>query len=546
MLEQYDIQALVVDDMAAMRSMMRTQLQSIGVATVKEASNASTALERLREGRFNLCVIDYYLGDATDGQQLLDYLRSERLVPSSAVICMVTAESRYGAVAKVAEHSPDAYLIKPFTADKLAETLRPIFERKFGIRRPNQTSPGLKPLYDQFDAGRYKAVVALADALARKEGVKPDSARLKGEALLALGDIADALAHFEKIADSYAWAALGVAKAQTILHDTKQSIEVLERLVGTAPLYVRAKDLLAEAYIRDAQKEKALPLLEEACKRSPTVFRMRLTAQIAERLGESDIAAHWAEQTVSGNKHALVKDPVDYARHIRNLAKTGKVDKAIAALTAYEKEVPALKTESAVMAARAITLSAYIELEMARFDGLSGSIRERRLALLEESRARRDELLERLRTQPGEGQAAVYAAEAMIMAGDKAAGSDLAARMASVGACLPQNMPERQAAIANLLEHYQAQYQDGLKLMEAGRFAEAMRHLMALSEEAPVSMAPNILAKVVAAAVLLSGQKDSIEDELPLAKAAYQRLKRQYPNYDGLGAVEDGLRSLLK
>jgi CheY-like chemotaxis protein len=546
MLQQYDIQALVVDDMAAMRSMMRTQLQSIGVGSVKEASNASGALEKLREGAFNLCVIDYYLGDATDGQQLLDYLRSERLVPSSAVICMVTAESRYGAVAKVAEHSPDAYLIKPFTAEKLAETLRPIFERKFGIRRPNQSSPGLKPLYDQFDAGNYRAVVALADALTKKEGVRPDSARLKGEALLALGDIADALAHFEGIANSYAWAALGVAKAQTILHDTKRSIQVLEKLVEAAPLYVRATDLLAEAYIRDAQKEKALPLLEEACKKSPTVCRMRLTAQIAERLGESEVAANWAEKTISGNKHALVKDAVDYARHVRNLVKTGKVDKAIAALSAYEKDVPSLKTEGAMMAARAITLSAYITEETARFGGLSGSIRERRMALLEESRTRRDGLLDQLRAKPGEGQAAVYAAEAMVVAGDIEAGSDLAARMASAGAFLPQDMPERQAAIAHLLEHYEGQYQNGLKMIEVGRLGEAMRHLMALSEEAPVSMAPLILANVVRAAVSLSAQKDSIEDELPLAKAAYQRLKRQYPNYEGLDAAEKGLGSLLK
>ena len=129
MLKDYNLNGLVVDDMAMMRGMMKSQLISLGVARVAEAANAALAVDKLRTGKFDLLLLDYYLGDATDGQQLLELIRNESLVASSAVIVMVTAEQGYGQVAKVAEHTPDAYLIKPFRPEAIkqvcGEILRP-------------------------------------------------------------------------------------------------------------------------------------------------------------------------------------------------------------------------------------------------------------------------------------------------------------------------------------------------------------------------------------------------------------------------------------
>ncbi len=164
MLGDYNLNALVVDDMATMRSLMKNQLNSIGVNKVAVTPSAAGATELLRKEKYNLLLLDYYLGDATDGQQLLELIRNERLTPSYAVVVMVTGEKNYGLVAQVAEHSPDAYLIKPFTAETMLSHLRPVIERKLGLRLPTRKTPGLKPIYEQLDLDRFDAVVALVDA----------------------------------------------------------------------------------------------------------------------------------------------------------------------------------------------------------------------------------------------------------------------------------------------------------------------------------------------------------------------------------------------
>jgi tetratricopeptide (TPR) repeat protein len=378
-----------------------------------------------------------------------------------------------------------------------------------------------------------------------KEGLKPDTARLKGDALLAAGDTADALAYFERLAGTYAWAALGVAKVQTLLHDTKHAIGVLETLTAKAPLYVHATDLLAEAYIKDGQKEKALPLLEDACSKSPTVQRMRCVSEVAERLGDARVAALWAEKVVKSNRHAVSKDPLDYSRHIRNLVNSGQMDSAIATLATYEKEMPAFKTEHSVMAARAYMMATNIAQEEEKFSTLPDAIRERRLAHLQESKARLDNLLGELKSRPCEGQAAVYVAEALLAAGDER-GCEVAALAAADGAYLPKDMPSRATAIAKLIENYKHQSLDGLRMIKAGQYREALRHFMALSEKAPVEMAPQLLANVILAVVSMHKQRDSTAEELPIAKAAYQRMKRQYPNYERLESVEKAFLPLVE
>lgn len=203
MLDDYNLRALVVDDLASMRSMMKSQLTSIGVSRVSEAPNAAIVINKMRAEKFDLVLLDYYLGDATDGQQLLELIRNESLIASSALAVMVTGETNYGSVAKVAEHTPDAYLLKPFTADKLYDHLLPVIERKLGIRHPAKKTPGLKPIYDQYDAGHYEAVIALVDAYTEREGPHADTARLKGDALIQMGDYVKALKHYKRLQDFF-------------------------------------------------------------------------------------------------------------------------------------------------------------------------------------------------------------------------------------------------------------------------------------------------------------------------------------------------------
>lgn len=537
MLEDYHLNGLVVDDMATMRSLMKSQLASIGVARASEAPNAAHAIDRLRNEKFDLLLVDYYLGEATDGQQLLELIRNEGLVPSSAVIMMVTAEKAYGQVAKVAEHAPDGYLIKPFNAEILFKHLLPVLERKLGMRQINKKTPGIKPIYDQYDAGRYDAVIALVDAYTQKEGVRADTARLKADALMKKADYVQALAHYLSLQETHAWAALGVARVRLHLRQTAAAIAELEQLVANAPQYVHASDVLAEAYVMANQPQRALATLEAACARSPTVNRMRAAALAAEQSGDVGRVVQWSGKVVDANKFALVQDYTDHARLVRGLVNAGQFDKAVSTLARFENESPQIKLSACAQAVKAHTLASQLAAEVRELQGLPASIRDRRLALITERQARLDALMDSLATLEQRPEEASYLSEAYLSAGREEDAAQAAAHALAHGCALPPGVGDAawQGKVASqAAEITKARIKEGLELLRAGKTRDALGLFMRLVEHTPADLTPQLLANVVSTVVILRQKGEGANEFLPFARTALERLKHEYPGYERL------------
>jgi len=542
MLDEYNLRALVVDDMASMRSMMKAQLASIGVVNVSEAPNVAVAIAKLRAEKFDLLLLDYYLGDATDGQQLLELIRAEKLIASSALAVMVTAETAYGSVAQVAEHSPDAYLLKPFTAEKLHDHLLPVLERKLGLRRLNKKTPGLKPIYDQYDAGNYNAVIALVDAFTQREGLRADTARLKGDALIQQGDYVKALTHYKLLEDQFAWAALGVARIQAHLHQTEAAIATLEQLVAESPKYLHAMDVLAESYIKANQPEKALAILETACASSPTVNRMRATAQLAEQFGEDNRVVHWSNKVVDANKFAVTQDFTDHARLVRSLVKSGQMDKATATLVRFEAELPQVKQSASVQASKGYLLAKQIEKEKLELASLPESIKSRRLALLAEKESRLQTLVTSLSGLEQSAKEAVFVSEAYMAAGHSDKAAESAATAMANGQSLLPGMGDSSwldEVKAQAVTKTKARILDGLNLLRANKTKEALMLFMELVEHTPPDLTAQLLANVVTTVVALRHKGQNVTEFMPAARVALERLKEKYPNYERLpGLIE--------
>jgi CheY-like chemotaxis protein len=537
MLDDYNLNALIVDDMATMRSMMKTQLGSIGVTRISIAASAAAAIDLLRTARFDLLLLDYYLGDATDGQQLLELIRNERLVPSCAIIVMVTAEKNYGLVAQVAEHSPDAYLIKPFNAESMLKHLQPVIERKMGLRQYNKKTLGLKPIYDQLDSGHLDAVITLVDAYSRKEGIQADTARLKGDALMRKGDYVPALTHYQSLQDTYAWAALGVARVQLKLHQTESAIETLEKLVAQSPRYVHASDVLAEAYTQFKQPDKALATLEKACSFSSTVNRMRAVAKLAEQVGDDGRVVQWSGKIIDANKFALVQDFTDHARLLRGLVKTGQADKATAAVVRFETEIPQIKQSACVQAAKTYTLATLIANEEAAMTGLSTNMKQRRMAMLADKKARLDELaasLDKLDARPEE---AVFLADAHMSTGNTERATEVSAAAMAHGHIMPTDMGNTtwQKNVKEQAElKTRARIKEGLDLLRNGQTREALDLFMQLVNHTPADLTAMLLANVVSTVVVLRQKGEPVSEILPFAQIALERLKHEHPDYERL------------
>jgi DNA-binding response OmpR family regulator len=96
---------------------------------------------------FDIILSDYLLEDGRDGQQLLEELRQQHLVPLSTVFMMITSERAYHNVVSVAELAPDDYLIKPFTADDLhGRLVRALYRKQFFARSTSNSTTALSRL----------------------------------------------------------------------------------------------------------------------------------------------------------------------------------------------------------------------------------------------------------------------------------------------------------------------------------------------------------------------------------------------------------------
>src|SRR5487761_2507795 len=149
------LSALVIDDIGAMRHALRSQLQWMGMNSIKCVADAEEALGAIEITRYDLILCDYNLNKTTSGQHFLEYLRHEHLLGAKTIFVMVTAEAEYAFVANAAEFAPDDYILKPCPEKKLRTRLERLFDRR------NFLLPALTAMDDK----NYLQVVSECDRL---------------------------------------------------------------------------------------------------------------------------------------------------------------------------------------------------------------------------------------------------------------------------------------------------------------------------------------------------------------------------------------------
>lgn len=126
--------ALIVDDSSAMRSILRRIVRKLGFVT-SEASNGLEGLEALTRARersktFELVLVDWNMPEM-NGLELVKTLRADEKF-SRLKLVMVTTETEPTQMARALMTGVDEFIMKPFTPDILIEKLRLI-----GVRMPN-------------------------------------------------------------------------------------------------------------------------------------------------------------------------------------------------------------------------------------------------------------------------------------------------------------------------------------------------------------------------------------------------------------------------
>lgn len=116
------MRALLLDDSRAMRMILRRMLAGCGFDDFAEAENGREALDLLGGGVApNVVFVDWHMPEM-DG---LAFVRAVRSDPqfASLVLVMVTSESDVEHVQEAIAAGANEYVMKPFTADVIAEKL---------------------------------------------------------------------------------------------------------------------------------------------------------------------------------------------------------------------------------------------------------------------------------------------------------------------------------------------------------------------------------------------------------------------------------------
>jgi two-component system, chemotaxis family, chemotaxis protein CheY len=116
------LKVLIVDDSAAMRSVIKKTLRAAGFKMEQclEAPDGLKALELLRDNPVDLVLSDLHMPNM-DGMELLKNLNRENLVPPCFIL--VTTEGRKERLREALGLGARGYVVKPFQPEALSKIL---------------------------------------------------------------------------------------------------------------------------------------------------------------------------------------------------------------------------------------------------------------------------------------------------------------------------------------------------------------------------------------------------------------------------------------
>jgi two-component system chemotaxis response regulator CheY len=120
-----DIHILIVDDHESMRWIIKQALNDLGFKNVEMADDGSTALPKLKSGKFDLLVSDWNM-PKMQGIDLLKAVRSDSEL-SDLPVLMIAEEAKKAEILEAARSGVSDYVIKPFNRETLKAKIENVF-----------------------------------------------------------------------------------------------------------------------------------------------------------------------------------------------------------------------------------------------------------------------------------------------------------------------------------------------------------------------------------------------------------------------------------
>lgn len=144
---------VVIEDDAAIRSVLRVLLRGAGYTLIKEAERGDDGLKLVRDVRPSLVLLDLML-PGLDGFSVCRRIREMKEIASTPVI-MLTARSDESDIVRGLECGADDYVTKPFSRQVLLARVRAV------LRRPEAVKDNVQTVFDglALDSETHTAVL---------------------------------------------------------------------------------------------------------------------------------------------------------------------------------------------------------------------------------------------------------------------------------------------------------------------------------------------------------------------------------------------------
>lgn len=124
------VSALILDDNAHMRGLLRVILASFGVRHIDEAADTNEAMGHVARGDVDIAFVDFKLG-SLDGLDFCRRIRLDLHSPNRYLpIVMITAYSERKRVIDAINAGVDEFLVKPIRAVDVANRVNAVIERR--------------------------------------------------------------------------------------------------------------------------------------------------------------------------------------------------------------------------------------------------------------------------------------------------------------------------------------------------------------------------------------------------------------------------------
>ncbi len=124
------VTALILDDNAHMRGLLRVILSGFGVRTIEEAADGAEAFRLVVSEDIDIAFVDFKLG-GIDGIDFCRRIRRDADSPNKYLpLVMITAYSERSRVLEAINAGVDEFLVKPVRAVDVANRVNAVVERR--------------------------------------------------------------------------------------------------------------------------------------------------------------------------------------------------------------------------------------------------------------------------------------------------------------------------------------------------------------------------------------------------------------------------------